>query len=57
MLHIIGSKIEGQLVPISEETDIENITGYVGKPKIAKKTRVEQFIFENHLFININYLH
>uniref|UniRef100_UPI0039A4CD69 DNA mismatch repair endonuclease MutL n=1 Tax=Ornithobacterium rhinotracheale TaxID=28251 RepID=UPI0039A4CD69 len=57
VLHIFGRKIEGQLVPISEETDIVKITGYVGKPNIAKKSRGEQFFFVNHRFIKSNYLH
>lgn len=57
ILHIFGRKIEGQLVPINEETEIVKISGYVGKPNIAKKSRGEQFFFVNHRFIKSNYLH
>ncbi len=33
------------------------LTGYVGKPDFARKTRGEQFLFVNRRFIRSNYLH
>jgi DNA mismatch repair protein MutL len=33
------------------------VTGYVGKPEFARKTRGEQFLFVNKRFIRSNYLH
>ncbi|MGI9526552.1 MAG: DNA mismatch repair endonuclease MutL [Weeksellaceae bacterium] len=57
ILQIFGRKLEGQLVPVKEETDIVKIAGYVGKPDVAKKSRGEQFFFVNHRFIKSGYLH
>ncbi|MCH2045982.1 MAG: DNA mismatch repair endonuclease MutL [Saprospiraceae bacterium] len=54
---ILGSKTNEKLIPISEETDIIKITGFIGKPEFAKKTRGEQFFFVNDRFIRSNYLH
>jgi DNA mismatch repair protein MutL len=45
-----------QLIPCQEETPTVRITGYVGKPAFAKKTRGEQFFFVNHRFIKNHYL-
>lgn len=57
ILHIFGKKLEGQLVPVNEETDVVKISGFIGKPQIAKKSRGEQFFFANHRFIKSGYLH
>jgi DNA mismatch repair protein MutL len=53
---ILGKEYNAKLVPISEETDVVRITGFVGKPEAAKKTRGEQFFFVNTRFIKSNYL-
>ena len=57
ILHIFGRKLEGQLIPIAEETEVVQISGFVGKPQSAKKSRGEQFFFVNHRFIRSGYLH
>lgn len=57
ILHIFGKKLEGQLIPINEETEIVKISGFIGKPEVAKKSRGEQFFFVNHRFIKSSYLH
>lgn len=57
ILHIFGKKLEGQLIPIKEETEIVKISGFIGKPEVAKKSRGEQFFFVNHRFIRSGYLH
>lgn len=57
IVQIFGRKIETQLVPISEDTEIVKVSGFVGKPESAKKQRGEQFFFVNHRFIRSNYLH
>ena len=46
-----------KLVPVQEETEILNITGFVGKPDYFKKARGEQLFFVNKRFIKSNYLH
>ncbi len=53
---LFGKTYQAQLAPCSEETDLMTITGYIGKPESAKRTRGEQFIFVNHRFIRNNYL-
>lgn len=54
---ILGNKTNEKLVPISEETDIVKIEGFIAKPNFAKKKRGEQFFFVNNRFIKHNYLH
>lgn len=54
---VFGGKTNEKLVPISEETDVITINGYVAKPEFAKKKRGEQFFFVNDRFIKSSYLH
>ncbi len=54
---LFGKKYNERLVPIQEDTDIVNISGYIGKPEAAKKTRGEQYFFVNNRFIKNAYLH
>ncbi len=53
---IFGKSFDEKLVPITENTDIVNISGFIGKPGFAKKTRGEQFFFVNNRFIKNSYL-
>jgi len=53
---IWGKKFTSQLVPISEETDIVNLAGYIGKAESSKRSRHHQFLFVNNRFIKSNYL-
>jgi DNA mismatch repair protein MutL len=53
---ILGKDTNKKLVPVQEETDVVSITGFVGKPEFAKKTRGEQFFFVNNRFIKSPYL-
>ncbi len=57
IVQVFGRKIETQLVPVSEETEIVSVNGFVGKPESAKKARGEQYFFVNQRFIKSNYLH
>ena len=41
IVNIFGGKTNEKLVPVSEETELINITGFVGKPEFAKKSRGE----------------
>ncbi|MFN2261520.1 MAG: DNA mismatch repair endonuclease MutL, partial [Psychroflexus sp.] len=54
---VMGPKTNEKLVPVEEETDLIKVSGFVGKPEFAKKTRGEQFFFVNHRFIKHPYLH
>ncbi|MBE7629699.1 DNA mismatch repair endonuclease MutL [Tenacibaculum piscium] len=53
---IFGNKMNERLVPISEQTDIISIKGFITKPKFAKKKRGEQYFFVNNRFIKSSYL-
>jgi len=53
---VFGPKSNEKLVPVDEETDLVTITGFVGKPDYAKKSRGEQFFFVNDRFIKSPYL-
>jgi DNA mismatch repair protein MutL len=55
--HIFGSRMENRLVPVSEETEVVKISGFICKPEFAKKSRGEQFFFANDRFIKSPYLH
>ncbi len=57
IINLFGKTYQGQLAACQEETDYVRITGYVGKPEFARKTRGEQFLFVNKRFIRSNYLH
>lgn len=57
IVNIFGGKTNEKLVPVSEETELINITGFVGKPEFAKKSRGEQFFFVNDRYIKSTYLH
>ena len=53
----MGKSTNEKLVPISEETDILKINGFISKPSFAKKKKGEQFFFVNNRFIKSHYLH
>ncbi|OAV43793.1 DNA mismatch repair endonuclease MutL [Lewinella sp. 4G2] len=57
VVQVFGRKYDSLLVPIDEDTDVLQITGYVGKPEAARKSRVGQFFFINDRFIKSSYLH
>jgi len=56
IVNIFGGKTNEKLVPVTEETDIVAINGFVVKPEFSKKTRGEQFFFVNDRFIKNAYL-
>tara|TARA_B100000508_G_scaffold118450_1_gene98547 strand:+ start:63475 stop:65292 length:1818 start_codon:yes stop_codon:yes gene_type:complete len=57
IVDLFGKNFNDKLVPIEEETDIVKITGFIGKPEFARKTRGEQYFFVNNRFFKDNYLH
>jgi DNA mismatch repair protein MutL len=57
IVNVMGKKIETNLVPILEETELLKVEGFVAKPSFAKRTRGEQFFFVNDRFIKNSYLH
>jgi DNA mismatch repair protein MutL len=57
IVSVFGKNFNQKLVPLDEKTSIMNLTGFIGKPDYAKKTRGEQFFFVNKRFIKNGYLH
>ena len=56
IINIFGNNFNQRLIPIIQESGICNISGFIGKPESAKKTRGEQFFFVNNRFIKHPYL-
>ncbi len=46
-----------RLVPVKENTNYLKISGFIGKPEFARKSRGEQFFFVNNRFIKSSLLH
>jgi len=57
VVNVFGGKFNEKLVPVEEKTPILELSGFIGKPEFAKKTRGEQFFFANNRFIKNTYLH
>jgi len=56
IVNLFGTKTNEKLVPVEEDTEVLKISGFVGKPEYAKKSRGEQFFFVNDRFIKSAYL-
>lgn len=54
---LLGKSYNEKMVTIEQETDFLTITGFIGKPDIAKKTRGGQYLFVNKRFFKHPYLH
>lgn len=57
IVNLFGNSYNQRLIPIEQQTDLVNITGFIGKPEFAKKTRGEQYFFTNGRFMKSPYLH
>lgn len=57
LVNIFGAKTNEKLVPIEEETELVKISGFIGKPEFAKKTRGDQFFFVNDRYVKSPYFH
>jgi DNA mismatch repair protein MutL len=56
IVQILGANYNARLVSVQENTDYVNISGFVGKPDTAKRTRGDQYFFVNNRFIRSAYL-
>ena len=56
IVQLLGNNYNAKLVPVQEQTDYLNISGFIGKPETAKKTRGDQYFFVNNRFIKSPYL-
>ncbi len=53
---MFGDDYAQKIVPVEEKSYSLSVTGFIGKPQYAKKTRGEQYLFVNHRFIKSAYL-
>jgi DNA mismatch repair protein MutL len=56
ILQLFPEKKAADLIAVEEETSILRISGFVGTPASARKTRDEQFFFVNNRYIKDAYL-
>lgn len=56
IISLFGKSYQQQLAACQEETAFVKVTGYIGRPESARKTRGEQFLYVNQRFIRNNYL-
>jgi len=54
---LFGSVFNERLVPMEHVTEAISVTGFIGKPEFARKTRGEQYFFVNGRYIRHAYLH
>ena len=56
IVELFGKKLNTRILAVEERTDLVSISGFIGKPEIARKTRGEQYFFVNKRFIKHPYL-
>lgn len=56
IIGLFGKAYNERLLKVEQKTDQINISGFIGKPEYAKKTRGEQYFFVNGRFIKHPYL-
>jgi DNA mismatch repair protein MutL len=54
---LFGAPYSERLMPVEQTSNIVSISGFIGKPEFARKTRGEQYFFTNQRFIKSAYLH
>lgn len=57
VIALFGSGYNERLVQVEHISDAISVTGFIGKPEFARKTRGEQFFFVNGRYIRHPYLH
>jgi len=57
IINLYGQAYAQRLIPVEQQTELVNISGFLGKPEFAKKTRGEQYFFTNGRFMKSPYLH
>ena len=57
IIELFPDRKKEQLLPFDEQTSIINLSGFIGTPESAKKTRGEQYFFVNKRYIRDPYLH
>ncbi len=57
IVDMFGKTYREQLAACDEQTPYVSVSGYIGKPESARKTRNEQFFFVNNRYVKHSYLH
>jgi DNA mismatch repair protein MutL len=57
IIAIFGKNLNQNLIPVTTDTSLVRIDGFIGKPEFAKKTYGEQFFFVNNRYIKHPYFH
>lgn len=57
IIDVFGKRLNQDLLPVSVETAMCSITGFVGKPESAKKKGVHQYFFVNGRYMKHAYYH
>ena len=57
LIAIFGSLYKERLIPVEHKSREVSISGFIGKPEYAKRTKGEQYFFANGRFIKHAYLH
>lgn len=52
---LLGPAYNTRILPVEQDSDIVSISGFIGKPEFAKKTRGDQYFFVNGRFIKHAY--
>ncbi|MAQ31435.1 MAG: hypothetical protein CMD26_01695 [Flavobacteriales bacterium] len=56
IIQLFGKRYNEKVLTIKEETSIVSVTGFLGNPIDAKRSRGEQFLFINNRFVRSPYL-
>lgn len=54
---LMGSSMDQQLLPVSIDTSLVKVQGYVGKPENARKRNALQYMFVNERYMRHPYFH
>lgn len=57
IINVFGKSMNSRLISINTNTSIVKLTGFIGKPKNAKKNTGEQFFFVNNRFMRHPYFY
>ena len=57
ILDLLGSNVANELVDVNTSTNVVNVTGFVGRPDMAKKSLGNQYLFVNGRFFRSPYFH
>lgn len=56
IIALFGQSYNQRLIPVQQETQVVQISGFIGKPEFCRKKRGEQFFFVNGRFFRNAYL-